>query len=164
MLEQGQQLHDTDIASGMRMFRPLDQTGSAPAQDTFVLPFLEQVAHDRSLVAGFAAVLSAALSEDSVYKPAAYCVPVAEFRAGMPGADGTERVDAEPAQDHLDIGPAHLDAGELDPSSRIAEALAVLFAAAREHGRAEVWGAHSLVKLAESTIASADAEDADSRT
>lgn len=90
MLEQGQQLHDTDMASGMRMFRPLDQTGSAPAQDAFVRPFLERVAHDRSLVAGFAAVLSAALSEDSVYKPAAYCVSRAEFLAGAPGQDGTE--------------------------------------------------------------------------
>lgn len=51
--------------------------------------------------------------------------------------------------------------GDPDPSSRVAEAVAVLLASAHEHGRAEVWGVHSLAKLIERTLDSADPEDAD---
>lgn len=51
--------------------------------------------------------------------------------------------------------------GELDSGERIAEAVAVLHAAAHEHGRAEVWGVHTLAKLIESTLDSANPEDAD---
>lgn len=62
--------------------------------------------------------------------------------------------------DSSSTGPvAH--ASEPAPHSRIAEAVAVLFTAAREHGRAEVWGVHSLAKLIERTLDPANSEDAD---
>lgn len=53
------------------------------------------------------------------------------------------------------------DAGESDPRTRIAEAVAVLFAAAREHGQADIWGVHSLAALIERTLESAAPEGAD---
>lgn len=69
---------------------------------------------------------------------------------------GEEASLASPGQD-----AARPNAGESDPRTRIAEAVAVLLAAAHEHGRGEVWGVHSLVKLVERTLDSANSEDAD---
>lgn len=166
MLKTGLRLHAGDTANAQRIHRPVDQGGNVPAQHQFIRDYLEKVVDEDRMILGFSAVLSAALSEDAIFNPDAYRVPMAEYQAGKPGDDGTEPVEADEArtaatQGHPEHDAARLIADESDPRTRIAEALAVLCAAAREHGCAEVWGVHSLAALIERTFDSANPEDAD---
>lgn len=48
---------------------------------------------------------------------------------------------------------------ELEPQGLVAEATAVILAASREHGLAEIWAVHSLVKFVDSAVGSAGQAD-----
>jgi len=96
MLKEGQRQYAEESANAQRIYRVTNAGEVAPAQNDFVREYLYKLDEDSTLLYGFSAVLSAALSEQPTDDPESYRVPKAEFEAGVPGCDGTEAmVDSE---------------------------------------------------------------------
>lgn len=119
------------------------------AQDSFVAGYLNEVIKDRSLIAGFSAVLSAVLDNDGCSLDNLRSITLAETQAGTVGANGTQPYPPyfHGAEQEPETVPADLEQMLDDASGHYGHALAVVRAACNDQQKSDlVWAAERLME------------------
>lgn len=145
MLKAGGELGDA--REGLRRYR-----GGKP-QVNFVKGYLSEIIEEPALLDGFTSIMSATLRNDHVDLAELERITLSETEAGPVEEDGGQWGTIAGA---FAAGPAlkraPRAASQAEPQRLTAEAVDVIYASVGEHSLTQIWGVHTLAKLARAAV------------